>query len=138
MQNYILYEDLGTIIETTLNYPKYQHIFLLDDLRFHFFNFQIKEQFSEKVTLQQLQKLINTKIAQANKETKEEFLFSHIDSILINGEKKQFIIGEKGEIEFRIILIYLNRATCLEFNDKYGNFQNQKNLEILPESFQTL
>jgi len=138
IQNYILYEDLGTIIETTLTYPKYQHTFLLDDQRFHFFNFQIKEQFPEKITLQQLQHLINTKIEQANKETKEEFLFSHIDSILINGEKKQFIIGEKGEIEFRIILIYLNRATCLEFNDKYGNFQNQKNLEILPESFQTL
>ena len=37
-----------------------------------------------------------------------------------------------------MILVYLNRKTCLEFNDKYGNFHNQKNLEILPESFQTI
>jgi hypothetical protein len=32
----------------------------------------------------------------------------------------------------------LDRKTCLEFNDKYGNFHNQKNLEIIPESFQTI
>ncbi|MDR2190460.1 MAG: hypothetical protein LBP53_04665 [Candidatus Peribacteria bacterium] len=58
--------------------------------------------------------------------------------ISVNGQEKKFLLGEKGEIRCKIILVYLNRTTCLEFNDKYGNFHNQKNLEILPESFQTL
>lgn len=138
IQNYILYENLATIIENTTNYPKYQHIFLLDDQRFNFFSFEVEQEFTEKVTLQEIQEIINQKIDIANKETKEEFLFSHIDNIKVNGVSKQFIIWEKGETSYRIILVYLNRKTCLEFNDKYGNFHNQKNIEILPESFQTI
>jgi hypothetical protein len=133
-----LYEQLPTIIENSVSYPKYQHIFLLDDQRFHFFSFVVEAYFADKITLKDLQKLINEKITLAEKTTKEEFLFSHLDAININGQSKKFLIGEKGEIKCRIILVYLNRKTCLEFNDKYGNFHQQKNLEIFPESFQTL
>ena len=138
IQNYLLYENLSTIIENSLTYPKYQHIFLLDDQRFHFFSFNITQQFEEKITLATVQNIINEKITLAERETKEEYLFSHIDSIEINGESRKFLIGEQGEIRFRIILVYLDRKACLEFNDKYGNFHNQKNLEIIPESFQTI
>ncbi|MDR0369683.1 MAG: hypothetical protein LBH96_04145 [Candidatus Peribacteria bacterium] len=95
IQNYILYENLATIVENTTNYPKYQHIFLLDDQRFNFFSFEIEQEFTEKVTLQEIQAIINQKIDIANKETKEEFLFSHIDTIKVNDIPKQFIIGEK-------------------------------------------
>lgn len=138
IQNYLLYENLGTIIETSIGYPKYHHIFLLDDQRFHFFSFDVQVYFEEKITLQDVQKLLHQKINLADQETKEEYLFSHIDNILVEGIAKKFLIGEKGEIHCRIILVYLNRATCLEFNDKYGDFHNQKNLEIIPESFQTI
>ncbi|MDR0860962.1 MAG: hypothetical protein LBO09_08605 [Candidatus Peribacteria bacterium] len=129
---------MPTIIENSVTYPKYQHIFLLDDQRFHFFSFSIEASFEEKITLKDLQKIINEKIALADKQTKEEFLFSHLDSIEINGQAKKFLIGEKGKVSCRVILVYLNRETCLEFNDKYGNFHQQKNLEIIPESFQTI
>jgi len=138
IQNYILYENLSTIIENSTNYPKYQHIFLLDDQRFSFFSFEVEQEFSEKITLQDVQALINQKIEIANKETKEEFLFSHVDNISVGGVPKQFLIGEKGTVNCRVVLVYLNWKTCLELNDKYGNFHNQANLEILPESYQTI
>ncbi|MDR2540463.1 MAG: hypothetical protein LBD11_01440 [Candidatus Peribacteria bacterium] len=129
---------MPTIIENSVSYPKYQHIFLLDDQRFHFFSFSIEIFFEEKITLKDIQNLINEKILLADKQTKEEFLFSHLDTIEINEQPKKFLIGEKGNVKCRIILVYLNRETCLEFNDKYGNFHQQKNLEIIPESFQTI
>jgi hypothetical protein len=138
IQNYLLYENLSTIIENSIGYPKSHHIFLLDDQRFHFFSFDVETYFEEKITLIDLQKLINEKIVLAEKETKEAYLFSHLESIFVDGEPKKFLIGEKGTIQCRIILVYLNRQTCLEFNDKYGNFYNQKNLELMPESFQTI
>jgi hypothetical protein len=138
IQNYLLYENLSTIIEMSMGYPKYHHIFLLDDQRFHFFSFDVTMYFEEKITLSDLQRLINEKIALAEKETKEEYLFSHLENVFVDGVPKKFLIGEKGEIQCRIILVYLNRQTCLEFNDKYGNFHNQKNLKLMPESFQTI
>ncbi|MDR2415642.1 MAG: hypothetical protein LBD75_03390 [Candidatus Peribacteria bacterium] len=129
---------MGIIIEMSTSYPKYQHIFLLDDQRFHFFRFDFEQTFEHKITLRDLQTLINQKIHLADQNTKEEFLFSHIDHIEVEGKPKKFLIGEQGQVKGRIILVYLNRTTCLEFNDKYGNFHNLKNLEIMPESFQTL
>ena len=78
-----------------MTYPKYHHIFLLDDQRFHFFRFSVEVFFDKKITLLDLQNLISEKIALADKETKEEFLFSHLDSIEVDGVAKNFLIGEK-------------------------------------------
>lgn len=138
IQNYILYEPLSNIIDSTTTYPKYKHVFLLDDQRFAFFRYDIQFYAENKLTLTDVQNLVQEKISQAEKETKELFLFSHIESIIINGNEKQFLIWESGEISCRIILVFLNRETCGIFNDRYWDFQAQKNLEIYPESFQTL
>ena len=138
MQNYLLYEPLTSIIDTSSNYQRYKHIFLLDDQRFNFFSYNISFTTENKLTLTDIQNIIYEKKVLANKETKETFLFSHIDSIIINWEEKQFLIGESWEISCRIILIYMNRWTCKEFNSIYWDFQSQKNIEIYPESFQTI
>jgi hypothetical protein len=92
IQNYLLYENLSTIIGTSSGYPKYHHIFLLDDQRFHFFSFDVEEYFDEKITLHHIQQLMHQKITLADRETKEEYLFSHIESIFVNGEAKKFLI----------------------------------------------
>ena len=76
IQNYTLYEDLPTIIEMSTKYPKYQHIFLLDDQRFTFCSFEISEDFKEKITFPYLQEIINEKRNIAERNTKEYFLFS--------------------------------------------------------------
>ena len=138
IQNYTLYENLPSIIESSLSYPQYQHVFLLDDQKFEFFTFDFCYYFEEKISYWTLQNLIEEKILYANRQTRETFLFSHIDDIFVNGVSKQFVIWEKGEVKFQIILVYLKRLTCLEFDDKYGDFQNKKNIEIYPETFQTI
>ena len=138
LQNYILYESLSTIIDSTLQYPKYKHIFLLDDQRFAFFSYNVEFTSEKKLTLNDIQSLVQEKIALAEKETKEKFLFSHFDFILVNWVEKQFLIWEKWNISCRIILVFLNRESCGIFNDRFWDFQSQKNIEIYPESFQTI
>ena len=126
LQNYLLYEPLSNIIETTTQYPKYKHIFLLDDQRFAFFSYDINITSEEKLTINDVQALVQEKLIQAEKETKEKFLFSHIESIIVNWEDKQFLIWESWEISCRIILVFLNRETCNIFNDRFWDFQTQK------------
>ena len=138
LQNYLLYEPLSKIIESTTQHPKYKHIFLLDDQRFAFFSYDIQFTSKKKLTLSDVQKIIQEKLFNAEQQTKEKFLFSHIDSILVNWKEKQFLIWESGEISCRIILVFINRETIRVFNDRFWDFQAQKNIEIYPESFQTI
>lgn len=138
LQNYLLYEPLTNIIDSTLQYPKYKHIFLLDDQRFVFFSYDINFTSEKKLTLNDIQSLVQEKIFESEKLTKEKFLFSHIDLISVNWEPKQFLIWESWEISCKIVLVFLNRETCRIFNDKFWDFQSQKNIEIYPESFQTI
>lgn len=138
LQNYLLYESLSKIIDSTEQYPKYKHIFLLDDQRFVFFSYDIQFTSEKKLTLKDIQELVQEKLVEAEKQTKEEFLFSNIDSIFVDWVEKQFLIGESWDISCRIILVFLNRETCSIFNDKFWDFQSQKNIEIYPESFQTI
>jgi len=138
LQNYLLYESLSTIITSTTQYPRYKHIFLLDDQRFAFFSYDIQFTSDKKITLADIQAMVQEKLFKAEKQTREKFLFSHIDSILVNWIEKQFLIWESGEISCRIILVFLNRETCWIFNDRFWDFQSQKNIEIYPESFQTI
>ena len=138
LQNYLLYEPLSKIINSTTQYPKYKHIFLLDDQRFSFFSYDIQFIIDKKITISDIQKLIQEKLSKAEKQTKEDFLFSHIDSIFVNWKEKQFLIWEQWEISCRIILVFLNRDTCWIFNDIFWDFHTQKNIEIYPESFRTI
>ena len=138
LQNYLLYESLSNIIASTTQYPKYNHIFLLDDQRFAFFSYDINFTSENKLTISDIQLIVQEKIIDAEKQTKEKFLFSHIDSIFVNWKEKQFLIWESWEISCRIILVFLNRETCSIFNDRFWDFQSQKNIEIYPESFQTI
>ena len=87
LQNYLLYEPLSNILETSTQYPKYKHIFLLDDQRFAFFSYNIQFTSEKQITLNDIQSLVQEKLSKAEKETKENFLFSHIDSITVNWEE---------------------------------------------------
>ena len=138
LQNYLLYEPLSNIILSTTQYSRYKHIFLLDDQRFAFFSYDINFSSEKDLTLHDIQSIIQDKLTDAEKKTKETFLFSHIDSIFVNWEEKWFLIWESWEISCRIILVFLNRETCRVFNDVFWDFQAQKNIEIYPESFQTI
>jgi hypothetical protein len=79
-----LYEPLSNIIETTTQYPKYKHIFLLDDQRFAFFSYDIQFSTEKQLTINDIQSLVQEKLSKAERDTKEKFLFSHIDSITVN------------------------------------------------------
>ena len=62
----------------------------------------------------------------------------YVDSIHVNGEEKKHVIGETGEIFFRLYIVYLHKQTMNSINSVYGNLLEIKNITILPQSFHTL
>jgi hypothetical protein len=56
----------------------------LDDQRFAFFSYDIQFTSEKKITLADIQAMVQEKLFKAEKQTREKFLFSHIDSILVN------------------------------------------------------
>ena len=138
MQQYERYESLDQIIEHSLQHQNYDHHFLLDDGRFHFFRFDIYKEKNSPFTIDDFNTIIDERLEYLRNITQEELLFTNIDTIFVNGEEKKFLIGAKGQIFFRLYFVYLNRNTLLSFNKSYGNVFNQKNLHLRPESLKTI
>lgn len=126
------------MIAESLKYPNYQHYFLLDDTRFHFFRFDIFKEYDRPFTIEDLNEIVDERLNYLKKYTKEESLFTQVDDIFVNDSPKKFLIGEKGQFFFKLNFVYINRNTYLTFNKTYGNIDNQKNIHIWPESFKTI
>ncbi|MBR6907255.1 hypothetical protein IKN40_01800 [bacterium] len=75
---------MDTIIGDSLSHPKYNHYFLLDDNRFHFFRFDIYREFSEPMKMADLDAIVSDRIDYLKTITKEELLFPVIDNIYVD------------------------------------------------------
>ena len=137
---YILHENLVKITNESREYPKYTHYFMLDESRFSFFRFDVFQTFETKFTLKDLKDIIEEKcqITKKHNDVDGERIMIYVDSIHVNGEEKKYVIGETGEIFFRLYIVYLNKKTMNIINSVYGNLMNTKNINILPQSFHTL
>ena len=136
----MLHENLVKIANESREYPKYTHYFMLDEHRFSFFRFDVFQKFEKKFTFQDLKTIIEEK-CQATKKHNDvdgERIMVYIDSIHVDGEEKKHVIGETGEIFFRLYIVYLNKKTMNTLNSVYGNLLNMKNINIIPQSFHTL
>jgi len=140
IQQLVFHKNLRKIIDYTENYPKYKHIFMLDESRFSFFRIDIFLQQEEKITIQDLQKIIKEKCEDQRKlhHLTGDKLVSYIDTIYVNWEEKKYVIWESGEIFFRLYNIYVKKTTVNTFNSIYGNVLQNKNIELIPQSFHTL
>ena len=136
----MLHENLVKIANESREYRKYTHYFMLDEHRFSFFRFDVFQKFETKFTFQDLKTIIEDK-CQATKKHNDvdgERIMVYIDSIHVDGEEKKHVIGETGEIFFRLYIVYLNKKTMNTLNSVYGNLMNMKNINIIPQSFHTL
>ncbi len=138
LQHFTSYNDLDSIIAESRKYPNYQHYFLLDDTRFHFFRFDIFKEQEQALTIDDLNAIIDERLSYLKSQTKEELLFTHIDDIYVDEKPKKHLLGESGLLFFKLNFVYLNRNSYLSFNKSYGNIENQKNIHIWPESFKTI
>jgi len=140
IQDFVFHKPLKDILRYTAKYPKYHHIFMLDEGSFSFGRFDIFEHFDEKFTIQDLQKLIRYQCDTKKKQhwLEWEKIASYFDNIYVDGEEKKFLVGEKGDIFFRLYLIYLQKTMCNTFNSIYGDVLNTQNITILPQSFHTM
>lgn len=137
---YVLHENLVKITNESREYPKYAHYFMLDESRFSFFRFDIFQKFERKFVYDDLKSIIEEKCQSTKKhnDVDGERIMVYIDSIHIDGEEKKHLIGESGEIFFRLYIVYLNKKTMNILNSAYGNIFNIKTVNILPQSFHTL
>lgn len=137
---YVLHESFADVVRQSEMYPKYQHFFMLDESRFGFFRFDVYETKEEKFTLQDLKTIIDEKTATTKKQhdINGERIMAYIDTIYVNGEEKKYVIGETGEIFFRLYIMYLDKKSINTINSAYGNFFDVKNITFIPESFHTL
>jgi hypothetical protein len=113
---------------------------MLDESRFAFFRFDVYETREEKFTLQDLKDIIDekTKLTKKQHDVHGERIMAYVDTIYVNGEEKKYVIGEKGEIFFRLYIMYLDKKTINTINSAYGNFFEIKNITFIPQSFHTL
>ncbi len=137
---YMLHENLVKVTDDSREYPKYHHYFMLDESRFSFFRFDIFQKFDKKFTLQDLKDIVHEKCESTKKhnDVDGERIMIYVDSIHIDGEEKKHVMGESGEIFFRLYIVYLNKKTMNIINSVYGNLLNNSHLHILPQSFHTM
>lgn len=140
IQNYTIHEDLSSVILQSREYPKYDHFFLLDESRFSFFRFDISQEFESEITITTLNEFIQSKV----KETKNthsvngEVIMNYIDTIFVDGEEKQFLIGEKWEVFFRLYIVFINKTSLNLFDSVYGKTVDKNNITMIPQSLYTL
>ena len=87
MQQYERYEALNQVIEYSLQHQNYDHHFLLDDGRFHFFRFDIYKEKDSPFTIEDFNTIIDERLEYLRNITQEELLFTNIDTIFVNGEE---------------------------------------------------
>ncbi len=140
LQTYTLHESLPNIIKQSNEYPKYDHFFLLDESRFSFFRCDISQEFSEPITIQVLNEIIQEKIKETRCTHSIDGIVvtNYIDTIFVNSEQKQFLIGQKGQIFFRLYIVYLRKQALNMFNSVYGHVLWYQQIQILPQSFHTV
>jgi len=137
IMQYTLHESFSDIIKQSLEYPAYDHYFMLDESRFSFFRFDIFKTYGETFSLKNLDDIIAEKL-ESIQSIGGEKIMTYIDTIFVDGEEKRFVIGEKWEIFFRLYIIFVDKTTINQFNSSYGNVLLEKNITIIPESFYTL
>ena len=137
---YVLHEDLAKITDESREYAKYTHYFMLDESRFSFFRFDIFQSFEKKFTFHDLKAIIEEKCESTKKynNVDGERIMVYVDNVHVNGEEKKHVIGESGEIFFRLYVVYLHKKTMNTINSVYGNILNIRNINILPQSFHTI
>jgi len=140
IQQYVLHEDFRKIIDNSLDLPKYDHTFLLDESRFSFFRFDIFVDSQDNFSLQELHKITEEKMhfIENEKQVQWKFLTTYIDSIFVDWEEKKYVIGESGTIFFRLYIIYIDTISLNLLNSSYGKVREKSNIQILPQSFHTI
>lgn len=137
---YIIHENLIQITKQSVEYPKYEHFFMLDESRFSFFRFDIFLSMENWFTYEDLKNIIEEKCKFTKKQNDVDWerIMAYIDTIYVDWEEKKFVIWEKWEIFFRLYIVYINKITINSLNTAYWNIFNTKNINIIPESFHTM
>lgn len=137
---YIIHENIIQITKQSVDYPKYEHFFMLDESRFSFFRFDIFLSMENWFTYEDLKNIIEEKCKFTKKQNDVdgERIMAYIDTIFVDWEEKKFVIWEKWEIFFRLYIVYVNKITINSLNTAYWNIFNTKNINIIPESFHTM
>ena len=139
IQTLTIHDKLKNVIYKTVWQEKQKKYFLLDEERFSFYRFDMHETKDSPYTIHELNAIVRKQCEQVKKKhhATGEKLLTFIDTIYVNGEEKQHLIGEQGDIFFRIYIVYLNTDVIHTFNSIYGDFLDKDEITLIPQSMHT-
>lgn len=96
-------------------------------------------QTEEKYTLQDLQNAIKEKVSLIKKENVYgEILYSYVDNVYVDGDKKNYLLGQKWTIFYRLYIIHIDQVTLNTFASTYGIIKENSMISLVPQSFHTI
>jgi hypothetical protein len=138
---YTLFKNLKQTISYAISQGEQRQIFLLDESRFDFVQFDCLINTEDPVSMNAINTMISQKIKeiQSKKESVPlgKKLFFTLDHIMIDGEPSQTCIGRTGQIYFKVYVIYIKIPSYNDFVGRFG-LAMMKNIIILPQSFHTM
>lgn len=138
--SYTLHEEISRVIAHSAEYPSYDHFFLLDESRFSFFRTDVFCEFPETITIESLNKVLKEKVDSIRQEhhLHGPIVTNYVDTIFVDGEEKKYLIGQKGQIFFRLYVVFLVPTSENLFGSVYGDVFKHHHIHLVPQSFYTL
>ncbi len=135
----MVYENIRQIAKNEQkNMQQCETSLLLDNTLFSFFSFDIFRTTDTAFTAEELDTIISEKKfnIKIHTNTTVEFLISYVDSIYVDGQKQERLLGQKGEIFFRLYLVYIDELCLNTLRSAVPNIL--ENTTIVPQSFYTM
>ncbi len=115
-----------------------RNIFLLKENKFRYYCFTYFNHFRNKVDITKLNSIVNKKINEVRNifSEKRRLLYVTLDNIIVNWEKKKFILWESGDIFFDLRFFYIEEDVYDFFYVHHKDLLNKSC--IWPKSFFTI
>lgn len=135
-----IHHTLSDLVKNTLEKKSDMHYFLLHEERFFFFRFDISHTSKQPVRLRDINEIITRKVKELKRShgANGTLLHTFMDSICVDGLEKKHLIGEQGEIFFRLYFVFVRPKTLHFFNKFYGDISNQHHIKLYPQSLETV
>ena len=124
--------------QNTLNLKK-KNIFLTPDENFVFSNFKVNFFANNPLTIKQLETIIEDKTSQLNQSFGRlgPMLLYFVENIFVDSQPSDFVLGEKGQIFFKLNIIFWRQHKFNEYKSMFGKHFNNPLVKFYPRSFFT-
>ncbi|MEF2176129.1 MAG: hypothetical protein V3575_06650 [Candidatus Absconditabacteria bacterium] len=139
IQKKVILNDIESFLDSIDNLDN--KIFLLDEHKFMNWGFDVFVQKETPFNINEIKEIIDEKYEYIliNYGKPGERIFYSIDDIFVGLEQKDYLIGQKGKIHFKLNLFFLKKDFTYMFNKIIGSGKlDNTRFKIYPQSFFTI